>query len=81
MDYNYAGTWLTPNAFEQAMERPAAEGDLVMYEHLDGTSVEKVAKEKDGALWSYNNYIIPRDQIVAIKFTVEGYQKRMVELE
>lgn len=41
-------------------------------ETLEETLVVKVAKKKEGEFWHFNNWIIPIDQIVAVKQTKQA---------
>jgi hypothetical protein len=59
----YIGNWVKP----EDLGREIQTGDLVMMETLDDTLVVEISKIKDNELWHFNNWIIPRKNIVAIK--------------
>jgi hypothetical protein len=64
MEFNkYIGVWIE---FKD-LNREIQIGDLVMLETLDDTLVVEVSKIKDNELWHFNNWVIPKRQIVAIK--------------
>lgn len=63
MDNEYTGKWI---ALEDEYEIQI--GDMIMLETIDEVLVVEVAKiDEEGTLWHYNGWILPRDQIVAIK--------------
>ena len=62
----YIGVWVHPDTLERDYEV----GDWVMVETLDDSLVIQVSKiDDEGTLWHFNNWIIPSDQIVAVKQT------------
>lgn len=62
----YIGVWVHPDTLERDYEQ----GDWVMLETLDDTLVIEVSKvDEQGVLWHFNNWIIPKEQIVAVKQT------------
>lgn len=60
---NYIGIWISLNE----LNREIKVGDWIMVETLEDTLVIEVSKIHNGELWHFNNWIIPRKQIVAIK--------------
>lgn len=63
MEFNkYIGVWIEFKDFREIQT-----GDLVMLETFDDTLVVEVSKIKDNELWHFNNWVIPKQQIVAIK--------------
>lgn len=59
----YVGKWIQLNE----LNRDIRVGDLVMVETLKSVIVVEVSYIKDGELWHSNDWIIPREQILAIK--------------
>lgn len=59
----YAGNWISL----EDLERELQIGDLVMLETLSEVIVVSIHKIIDGELWHYNNWIISKEQIVAVK--------------
>lgn len=63
----YQGIWVSPDTIDREIDI----GDMVIIETLEDALVVGVSKVEDGELWHYNGWIIPRNQIVAIKLLEE----------
>lgn len=66
MTNDYIGRWISL----KELKRDIRVGDFVMVETLEDTLVVEVSKiSSDNQLWHFNDWIIPKHQIVAIKKT------------
>lgn len=59
----YVGNWVSLTD----LNRPLEVGDLVMMETLDDTKVVSISNIQDDHYWHFNGWIIPDNQIVAVK--------------
>lgn len=59
----YAGNWISL----ENLERELQTGDLVMLETLNEVIVVSIHKIINGELWHYNDWVISRKQIIAVK--------------
>lgn len=61
----YTGVWVHPSELLRAI----VPGDLVMMETLEDTLVVEVSAIKEGKYWHANRWVIPQNQIVAVKLS------------
>jgi hypothetical protein len=60
----YLGNWHSYDFLFRELEV----GDLVMFETHDGVEIAEIHRiDEDGDLWHYNRWIIPTEQIIAVK--------------
>lgn len=64
----YIGTWIGVSYLRREIQI----GDLVIMETFDDAIVVEVSKIADNKLWHHNNWIIPKEQIVAVKSDLKG---------